>query len=140
MGEPRRDVSNDSRHSEIRTRAAAAAAEVDVHERPTVPPPGRPVRVIETPLHELLYRFSVGDHRGALATAQVLFDQRLVPVIVAAPDRKKRIAVSSREMDVLQVIDNMTPLEDVLAASGLPLLVALETVCELIDRKIVALR
>jgi hypothetical protein len=140
MGEPRREASNDFRHSEIRAKAAPVAAEVDVHERPTVPPPGRPQRVIETPLHELLYRFSVGDHRGALATAQELLDQRLVPVIVAVPDRKKRLAISHREMDLLQVIDNVTPLEQVLEASGLPMIVALETLCELLDRKIVALR
>ena len=92
------------------------------------------------PLHELLYRFEVGDHKGALAAAETLLDRSLVPTILVPTELLPAMALDPRAALLVTCVDGTTSLESVLEASTLPMLDGLRALCELLDRGVVALR
>jgi len=111
-------------------------------EAPTLPPPPslRDVRDASAPIEELLYRFEVGDHKGALAAAESLLDQRLVPTLVVSWELVPALGLAPDAVLLLTVVDGRASLEQVLEASGMPLLDALRALCVLLDERVVALR
>jgi hypothetical protein len=141
-----------------------------VDQRPTVPPPARrpsgvrrkvvraaslaldpleeallarPVwdsREPEPAIHELLYRFSVGDEVGAIAAAELLLDGRRVPALTVSLDVLDELSLEHRAALVLAQIDGATPLSRVLTDSGLTRGDAIRTLCELVERRILVLR
>lgn len=94
----------------------------------------------EPTIHEVLYRFAVGDEAGAMAAADLLLDGRRVPALTVSIDVLDEIELDYRAALVLARIDGATPLSRVLANSGLARGEALRTMCELVERRIVVLR
>lgn len=141
--------------------------EVRVDERPTVPPPPRPsgmrrkvpVSLVLDPLeeamiarpvwdsrepepavHEILYRYSVGDVAGAVAAARLLLDGRRAPALTVSLDVLDELPLDHRAAVFLANVDGTTPLSRVLEDCGLTPEHGMRTVCELIERRIVVLR
>lgn len=139
-----------------------------VDQRPTVPPPARrpsglrrkaPVvstldpleeallsrplwdsREPEPAVHEILYRFTVGDEVGAIAAAGLLLDGRRVPALTVSLDVLDELPLDHRAALVLAQVDGTTPLSRVLEDSCLERGTALRTLCELVERHILVLR
>jgi hypothetical protein len=110
---------------------------------PTLPPPRVTVRNPRdelAPLHELLYRFEVGDHKGALAAAETLLDRSLVPMVLVPQELLPALALDPRAALLVSCIDGATSLEAVLEASTMPMLEALRALCELLEQRVVTLR
>jgi len=103
----------------------------------------RPVwdsRVPEPAVHELLYRFAVGDVAGAIAAAELLLDGRRVPALTVSLDVLDELELDHRAALVLAQVDGTTPLSRVLRDSCLERGDALRTVCDLVERRILVLR
>ncbi len=114
----------------------------DASDAPTLPPPPslRDLRDTSAPLEELLYRFEVGDHKGALSAAETLLDQRLVPTIVVPRDLLSAIGLEPTAVLLLTFIDGRASLETVLETSGVPMIEALRALCDLLEQRVVVLR
>ena len=91
-------------------------------------------------MHELLYRFAVGDEVGAIAAAELLLDGRRVPALTVSRDVLDELELDHRAALVLAQVDGATPLSRVLRDSCLDRGDALRTVCELVERHILTLR
>lgn len=141
---------------------------VHADTRPTIPPPGRrpsgmrrkaslapavdaleeallsrPVwdsREPEPCVHEILYRFAIGDEVGAVAAAELLLDGRRVPALTVSTDVLDEIELDHRAVLVLAHVDGATPLSGVIASCGLSRPEAIRTWCELVERRIAVLR
>jgi hypothetical protein len=94
----------------------------------------------EPTIHEVLYRFAMGDELGAIAAGDLLLDGRRVPALTVSFDVLDEIELDHRAALVLAHIDGATLLSCVLANSGLARGEALRTMCELVERRIVVLR
>ncbi len=128
-----------SPQTDLRESGVCAAAPVSTrpHDRPTA----RPMRHASSdlaPLHELLYRFEVGDHLGALATAEALLDAHLVPTALHPFDPPDLVDPTASLL--LGFVDGRTTLERVLDASEIPMLDALRALGDLVEAGVVALR
>jgi hypothetical protein len=115
----------------------AVAVVTDARDRPTARPARHVAREL-APLHELLYKFEVGDHLGALATAEALLDACLVPTALRPFDPPE--ALDSTALLLLTFVDGRTTLERVLDASEIPMLDGLRALCDLVEWGVVALR
>jgi hypothetical protein len=115
---------------------------VSCSEAPTLPPLPhvRDVRDQATPLEELLYRFEVGDHRGALAAAETLLDQRLAPTMIVPWEVVPSLELSPTATLLLTLVDGRTPLEALLDVGMIPMIDALRALCELLEQRVVVLR
>jgi hypothetical protein len=91
-------------------------------------------------VHEVLFRFAVGDEAGAIVAAERLMVGRRVPALTVSLDIVDEIELDHCAALVLSYIDGMTDVSHVLNACGLPRVEALRTLCALIDRRIVVLR
>lgn len=139
-----------------------------VDQRPTVPPPplrpsglrrkarpmlsldpleeallARPLwdsREPEPAVHEILYRFSVGDEVGAVAAARVLLDGRCAPALTVSFDVLDELLLDYRATLLLSYVDGTTPLSWILDGCGLGSTEAVRTLCELVERRIIVLR
>jgi len=142
--------------------------DVGVDQRPTVPPPpmrpsgmrkkaclapsldpleeallARPLwdsREPEPAVHEVLYRFSVGDAAGAVAAAEILLDGRRAPALTVSFDVLDELPLDHSAVVVLGMVDGTTSLSRVFYDCGLELELAVRTVCALLDRHIIVLR
>ncbi|HEX3345423.1 MAG TPA: hypothetical protein VHS09_12655 [Polyangiaceae bacterium] len=142
--------------------------ELRLDQRPTIPPPAKrpsgmrrkaPVATSLDPLeeallsrplwdsrepepavHELLYRFAVGDEAGAIAAAGLLLDGRRVPALTVSLDVLDELELDHRAALVLAQVDGTTPLSELLGESCLSKGDALRTLCELVERRILVLR
>jgi hypothetical protein len=141
--------------------------EVRVDQRPTVPPPHRPSglrrkappsvvldpleeallarplwdsRQPEPAVHEILYRFSVGDEVGAVAAADLLLDGRRAPALTVSLDVLDELDLDHRAAVFLGQVDGTTPLSQLLRECGLEMEQAVRTLCELVERRIIVLR
>jgi len=142
--------------------------ELRIDQRPTLPPPSprpsgvrpkalpvpsmdpleeallsRPLwdsREPEPAVHEILYRFSMGDEVGAVASAELLLDGRRVPALTVSLDVLDELELDTRAALVLAETDGTTPLSRVIVRSRLPRADAIRTVCELVERHILVLR
>jgi hypothetical protein len=137
-------------------------------QRPTIPPPAprrsglrrkvapvvtldpleeallsRPLwdsREPEPAVHELLYRFAMGDEVGAIAAAELLLDGRRVPALTVSLDVLDELDLDHRAALILDQVDGTTPLSRVLKQCCLERGDALRTMCDLIERRILVLR
>ena len=115
-------------------------------QRPTIKPPARSSGLrlkasdADLPIQELLARFELGDYLGALAVADTLLDDRRKPELLLSADDLKEVSLDHRAGFLLSLIDGTASLEAVLDASGMPMIDALRIFCELVEKKIVALR
>lgn len=108
---------------------------------PLRPPPLASIVRYKTgaPIDEVLYRLSVGDLPGVLDAAESLLDEDCVPILVLPHDVVRDLCLSAREELIVSLIDGHATLEEVIAAAELSLLEGLRTVCELLEKRIIAL-
>jgi hypothetical protein len=92
------------------------------------------------PVDEILYRFSVGDLTGALAAAESLLDGRCVPVVIVSEVLISAMRLEHEEQFVLPFVDGHSSLEDILRASGLPMLDSLRAISVLLEKNVISLR
>jgi hypothetical protein len=94
----------------------------------------------EPAIHEILYRFSVGDEVGAVAAAKLLLDGRSAPALTVSFDVLDELVLDYRATLLLARMDGTTSLSGVLDDCGLDTSDAVRTVCELVERRIIVLR
>ena len=94
----------------------------------------------ELPIHEILLRFELGDYIGALAAAGRLLDDDRVPVITVDVPYVGMLAVGRDQQIVLELVDGKRTIEEILEASGLSILDAFRTICQLAERGVLVLR
>jgi hypothetical protein len=94
----------------------------------------------EPAVHEILYRFSVGDEVGAVAAARVLLDGRCAPALTVSFDVLDELLLDYRATLLLSYVDGTTPLSWILDGCGLGSTEAVRTLCELVERRIIVLR
>jgi hypothetical protein len=121
-------------------RKASVACSLDPLEEALLSRPLWDSREPEPAVHELLYRFAVGDEVGAIAAAELLLDGRRVPALTVSRDVLDELELDHRAALVLAQVDGATPLSRVLRDSCLDRGDALRTVCELVERHILMLR
>ena len=85
-------------------------------------------------IRELLARFEAGDYLGALAASDAVLDPGgiLLPTPAAVGAKRAR-ALSPAGAQILLLADRRATLEEVVYASGLPMLDALRCICELVE-------
>lgn len=112
-------------------------------EAPTLRPPPD-VSVVRykvgVPVDELLYRFEMGDTAGALDAAQALLDEEPKPIVMMPATLSAELLLGHREEYLLGFIDGHATLEEVIRSTGLSMLEALRSVCDLLDKRVIALR
>jgi hypothetical protein len=112
-------------------------------DAPTLPPPAA-VSVVRymvgVSVDELLYRFSVGDTAGAVDAALELLDEDPIPIVAVPADVMSEMVLEHHASYLLSFVDGQAPLDEIIKATGLPLVEALRAVCELIDKAVIALR
>jgi hypothetical protein len=121
-------------------RKAPVARTLDPLEEALLSKPVWDSRVPEPAVHEVLYRFAVGDVGGAIAAAEHLLDGRRVPALTVSLDVLDELALDHRAALVLAHVDGATPLSRVLVDSRLERGDALRTLCDLVERRILVLR
>jgi len=135
-GRPRRD-----RESGPQLKAARAAA-----ERETLPPPSRRVEPVAiehiqlgVSVDELLYRYDMGDIAGALSVGLPLLDEDHIPEVVMPEVVLATLTMSAREEYLLPFVDGWSTTAEIVDASHLSTLDTLRTLCELIEKGVIAL-
>jgi hypothetical protein len=127
------------RSSGLRRKVPAASA-LDPLEEALLSRPIWDSREPEPAVHEILYRFSVGDEEGAIAAGEILLDGRRAPALTVTYDVLDELELDQRAALVLAKVDGTTPLSRVLRDCGLGRADALRTLCDLVERRIVVLR
>jgi hypothetical protein len=94
----------------------------------------------EPAVHEILYRFAMGDEVGAIAAADLLLEGRRVPALTVSLDVLDELELDHRAALVLAHVDGTTDLSGVLRCCCLGRGEALRTVCDLVERRILVLR
>lgn len=135
------------------SRKPRTVSDTDSHERPTFRPPAR-ARKLESevrikdedqigplgPIRTLLERFEAKDFMGALALADQVLDASRVPELLIPHDLLDAVTLDERARALVAQVDGCEPLENVFERSGLPLLDAMQLFCELVERRVLALR
>jgi hypothetical protein len=121
-------------------RKVPAASTLDPLEEALLSRPIWDSREPEPAVHEILYRFSVGDDAGAVAAGEILLDGRRAPALTVTYDVLDELELDTRAALVLAKVDGTTPLSRVLRDCGLDRAAALRTLCDLVERRIVVLR
>ena len=156
---PLRAAELKDRSSDIRLRASAAddarsyparpadeldepdaGFDVDPSERVTLTPPGAPPPKADpsASLSEVLFRIACGDHEGALAAADALMER--VPVVLMTREQLRSEPLGYWELHLLSHIDTISTLAELLVETDVPASDVVRVVCELAERKIIALR
>jgi len=94
----------------------------------------------EPAIHEILYRFAMGDGVGAIAAADLLLDGRRVPALTVSLDVLDELELDHRAALVLAQVDGTTDLSGVLRGCCLAKGEAVRTMCDLVERRILVLR
>jgi hypothetical protein len=121
-------------------RKAPQACSLDPLEEALLSRPLWDSREPEPAVHEILYRFAMGDGVGAIAAASLLLDGRRVPALTVSLDVLDELELDHRAALILAQVDGATPLSRVLEDSCLAEGDAIRTLCELIERRILVLR
>jgi hypothetical protein len=121
-------------------RMVPSASALDALEEALLSRPIWDSREPEPGIHEILYRFSMGDEEGAIAAGDILLDGRRAPALTVTYDVLDEIELDQRAALVLAKVDGTTPLSRVLRDCGLDRASALRTLCDLVERRIVVLR
>lgn len=82
-------------------------------------------------IYEMLACFEAGDYLGALSVSDDVLGTQAV-VSRGAP-RRPAMPMSSRAAYVLSLVEESGTLEELVYATGLPMLDALRSVCELVE-------
>jgi hypothetical protein len=127
------------RPSGLRRKVPAASA-LDPLEEALLSRPIWDSREPEPAVHEILYRFSVGDEEGAVAAGEILLDGRRAPALTVTYDVLDELELDQRAALVLAKVDGATSLSRVLRECGLDPAAALRTLCDLVERRIIVLR
>lgn len=83
-------------------------------------------------IYDMIECFDACDYLGALAVSDDVFDHRATVTPGAA--RRANALMSARAAFVLSLVEDGGSLEDLVYATGLPMLDALKCVCELVER------
>jgi hypothetical protein len=116
------------------------------NERPTIPspPPAPDVSVehirVGAPIDEVLYRMSVGDYDGALSVGESLMVEDPIPLVIVPKLLIAAMKLAHREEYVLSFVDGWSTMREVVEATRLPEVDALRSLCELLEKNILALR
>jgi hypothetical protein len=127
------------RGSGVRRKVPSASA-LDALEEALLSRPIWDSREPEPAIHEILYRFSMGDEAGAIAAGEILLDGRRAPALTVTYDVLDELELDQRAALVLAKVDGTTPLSRVLRQCGLDRPTALRTLCDLVERRIIVLR
>jgi hypothetical protein len=119
---------------------ARRAEEAEPSERATIPPARTtlqpPACVGVGSIDEVLFRFACGDYDGALAASEALMSR--IPVVIMPRPELRAEPLGYWHLLLLTRIDDETSLSDLLA--DVPAADAVRLVCELVERRIIALR
>jgi hypothetical protein len=117
------------------------------NEHPTIPSPPPPpdvsiehIRLGAAPIDEVLYRMSVGDYDGALTVGQSLMVDDPIPLVIIPKLLIEAMKLAHREEYVLSFVDGWSTMREVVTATRLPEVDALRTLCELLEKSVIALR
>ncbi len=123
---------------------------VPLSQRPTQRPPAVDRRESgfcvnrESPgdglIMELLERFDRGDFLGALRSADRLLRNKRIPIVLLPHEHLCELDLDHRAGFVLSLIDGTSSLESILDVSGMPLLESLRVLCDLVEKRAIALR
>jgi hypothetical protein len=122
-------------------------ARVVDHERETLAPPAAPDRPrSDAPrksdpteaLSEVLFRAACGDREGSLVAAEELMAR--VPVVLMTKEDLRAEPLGYWELHMLAQIDAMSSLAELIDDATVPPAEVVRVVCELVERKIIALR
>jgi hypothetical protein len=127
------------RPSGVRPKAPAAVSP-DPLEEALLSRPLWDSREPEPAIHEILYRFAMGDEVGAIAAADLLLEGRRVPALTVSLDVLDELELDHRAALVLAHVDGTTDLSGVLRGCCLGKGEAIRTVCDLVERRILVLR
>jgi hypothetical protein len=115
-------------------------------ERETLPPPSRqfePVAVEHIQLgisvDELLYRYDMGDIAGALSVGLPLLDEDHIPAVIMPDVILSAVTMSGMEEYLLPFVDGWSTMAEIVEASHLSTLDTLRTLCQLIEKSVIAL-
>jgi hypothetical protein len=127
----------DDRTSEIRLRSDAA--ERPPEERATLPPPGHAPRPGPADsISEVLFRLACGDFAGAMCAAEQLMLQ--IPVVIVTKEELRCEPLTYWQVQLLAHVDGDAMLCELLERADVPSAEAVRVVCELTERRIIALR
>jgi hypothetical protein len=121
-------------------RKAPVAGALDPLEEALLSRPLWDSREPEPAIHEILYRFAVGDGVGAVAAADLLLDGHRVPALTVSLDVLDELELDHRAALVLAQVDGTTDLSGVLRGCCLARGEAVLTLCDLVERRILVLR
>jgi hypothetical protein len=93
----------------------------------------------DLPIQEILLRFELGDYTGALVVAGRLLDEDRVPFVTVDVPDVAMLAVGQDQRTILELVDGERTLEEIVEASGLSMLDAFRTICQLAERGVFAL-
>jgi len=123
------------RPSEIRIRSRADGPV----ERATIPPPGQPPRPDPyASISEVLFRFECGDFEGAMCASEQLMMQ--IPVLIMPKAELRGEPLSYWQLQLLAYVDGDALVCELLERAQVPCAEAVRVVCELAERRIIALR
>ncbi len=89
-------------------------------------------------ISEVLFRAACGDSNGALTAAEELMAR--VPVVLMSKDDLRAEPLGYWELHMLAQIDAMSSLAELIDDAKVPPTEVVRVVCELVERKIIALR
>jgi hypothetical protein len=137
-----RDAGRARRDRESGPQLKAAAR----NERETLPPPSRayePVAVEHIQLgvsfDELLYRYDMGDIAGALSVGLPMLDEDHIPAVIMPDVVLSTLTMSGREEYILPLVDGWSTMSEIVETSRLSTLDTLRTLCELIEKGVIAI-
>lgn len=88
---------------------------------------------------KMVEAFDRGDFLGALAVADRLLGRRRVPVVIALRSQIHQYSLDHREGFLLSLIDGVEPVEHLFDVAGIPMLEVLRLLCQLVEKRVVAL-
>ena len=88
--------------------------------------------VVAREIERLGERVRSGDFHGALFAAMHALDNAPMPVLHASPTYLAKARLTAAQRMILPLVDGITPLEEIIDASGLALLEGLEAFAELL--------
>lgn len=86
-------------------------------------------------IYDMIECFEDRDYLGALAVSDDVFGHRAI--VTPGSARRANALMSSRAAFVLSLVEDGGSLEDLVYATGLPMLDALKCVCELVERGLI---
>ncbi len=119
-----------------------------VSTRPTARPPvlerhHSGIRMVDDSGNSLIARmieaFDRSDFLAAVAISERLLGHRRVPVVIALRSQISLYSLDHREGFLLSLIDGIAPIEQLFDIAGLSMLEVLRLLCQLVDKRVVAL-